>query len=91
MQVLDPRGVARGAAQSAANTVTTAPKVIGILNNSKANAGLLFDEVEVFLASSLPDARIFTVQKPSAGNGCPPEMFEALVREAEFVITGTAD
>ncbi len=91
-EVLDPRGVAADVADGGRGELPTEPKTIVLLDNSKANAHHLFDEIGAGLLAHFPDAVLVTGRKPSAGNPCPPEeLARLLAREPDLVVTGTAD
>jgi hypothetical protein len=92
IEVLDPRGVAAEIQDGALGELPTEPRTIVLLDNSKANAHHLFNEIGFGLQRQFPDAILVTGRKPSAGNPCPPEEFERLLARApDLVVTGTAD
>jgi hypothetical protein len=92
IEVLDPRGVAAAIQDGALGELPTEPRTIVLLDNSKANAHHLFNEIALGLRAQFPDATLVPGRKPSAGNPCPPEEFERLLECApDLVVTGTAD
>lgn len=62
---------------------------IGILDNSKPNAGVLMRRVAELLAERTGAASIATWQKPGASR--PAQMIEAVAAGADVVLTGSAD
>lgn len=92
LEILDPRGVTVGeAAARGTSVLPSAPRTLTILDNSKANADTLFGTVLEGLREARPSMVVTRARKGSAGNPCPPELFDEIAASADLVLTGTAD
>ena len=67
-----------------------ASKTIGFLDNTKANFGQLIAEMEAVLRARHGVARVVYQRKANAATAAPPEVL-ATLREADLVVTGSAD
>ena len=65
-------------------------KTIGILDNGKANAGLLMGNVAELLKQRLGVANVIVRRKPVAGPASP-QVIADLKKEAAAVLVGSAD
>ena len=63
---------------------------IGILDNSKANAGLLMREVSDRLAARLGGTTQYYA-KSNASLAAPPPLLDQIAGEVDLVLTGSAD
>ena len=67
---------------------------LGLLDNTKPNAGLLLEKIGEELSAAGLCADIVSLAKASAKGfnpasaGAPPELLEQLAKETDFVITG---
>jgi hypothetical protein len=64
---------------------------IAVLDNGKAGADRLLGRLADQLAQRAGARFVGTWRKGSAATPCEPELLETLSREAEIVLTGTAD
>ena len=62
---------------------------IGVLDNSKPNAGVLLHRVAELLAARTGAAGVHGWSKPSAAR--PAEILDEIARDAHLVLTGSAD
>ena len=90
MEILDPVG------GSSATSRALAPRprslqgaVIGVLDNSKPNAGALMHRVAELLAARTGAAGVRGWSKPSAAR--PAEILDEIAKGADVVLTGSAD
>lgn len=63
---------------------------IGILDNTKPNAGLLLGRIGQRLAERT-GAEVVLVEKKNAALAAPDEVMGRLIEEVELVLTGSAD
>ena len=76
-------------------SLATSPSVlagarIGILDNTKPNAGVLLNRMASRLAERT-GARVTLVETKNAALAAPDEVLERLGKEVELVLTGSAD
>ncbi len=91
MQVYDPTGaVGPPASERAGSPAVLAGKRIGILDNTKPNAGLLLDRIAHRLAERT-GAEVTVVEKKNAALAAPDQVLGRLIDEVDLVLTGSAD
>lgn len=91
MVVYDPTAEPRAAgAELAPRPASLAGKTLGILDNGKANAGVLMQAIADLLRAEQGVASTIVRKKPVAGPA-PPQAVEDLVRECAAVLVGSAD
>jgi len=93
MNVLNPLG-ARAAGSSGTKPLAPRPRSlrglrIGVLDNSKPNAGVLLGRVAELIAARASAAEIVRWQKPGASH--PAVMMDDIVARADVLLTGSAD
>lgn len=93
MNVLNPLG-ARASASSATKPLATRPRSlhglrIGVLDNSKPNAGVLLGRVAELIAERESATEIVRWQKPGASH--PAAMMDDIVARADVLLTASAD
>jgi hypothetical protein len=93
MNVLNPLG-ARTSASATAKPLAARPRSlrglrIGVLDNSKPNAGVLLVRVAELIAERENAAEIVRWQKPGASY--PAAMMDDIVARADVLLTGSAD
>ncbi|HUF92346.1 MAG TPA: hypothetical protein VMR23_08220 [Candidatus Limnocylindria bacterium] len=93
MNVLNPLG-ARSSAPSGPTPLAPRPRSlrglrIGVLDNSKPNAGVLLGRVAELIAERQGAAAIVRWQKPGASH--PAAMMDDIVARADVLLTGSAD
>jgi hypothetical protein len=91
--VLDPTSHSEPAATTnrlAPRLVSLAGRRIGVLDNRKANADRLLDEVERILRERYGVQVTARHQKPDFSRPAPPSLLDDL-RDCEAVITGVGD
>ena len=66
-------------------------KVLGLLNNSKANAEALLEEVGTLLAERYNFAEIVRTAKPNASTPCPENIVQEMVEKCDVLITANGD
>ncbi|MBI3329016.1 MAG: hypothetical protein HYZ81_20215 [Nitrospinae bacterium] len=64
---------------------------VGLLDNSKSNAGQLLQKVAKLLSEQYRFADIVSRRKPSASKPAAPEMIDELSRMCDLVIVGVGD
>ena len=84
-----------GAVGTAPATLTPGPallkgKKVGILDNTKPNAGLLLGRLGERLAERT-GCEVVTVETKNAALAAPDEVMGRLTKEVELVLTGSAD
>lgn len=90
MELLDPTGsVARAVKPLASRPRVLAGRSLGLLDNSKPNAGVLLERLADLLAVHAGIARAKVWRKPSSAQ--PAECLDDIARSAELVLTGSAD
>ena len=93
MNVLNPLG-ARAAGSSSTKPLAPRPRSlhglrIGVLDNSKPNAGVLLGRVAELIGERAGAAEIVRWQKPGASR--PAVMMDDIVARADVLLTGSAD
>jgi hypothetical protein len=93
MNVLNPLG-ARSSAASGLKPLAPRPRSLrglrlGVLDNSKPNAGVLLARVAELIAEREGAAAIVRWQKPGASH--PAAMMDDIVARADVLLTGSAD
>jgi hypothetical protein len=93
MNVLNPLG-ARATASSATRPLAPRRRSlrglrIGVLDNSKPNAGVLIGRVADIIAERVGAAGVVRWQKPGASH--PAAMMDDIVARADVLLTGSAD
>ena len=66
-------------------------KVVGLLDNSKPNAGVILDMVAELLAKKYNLARVVRGRKSSASRGAPQEILDEMAEECNVAIVGVGD
>ena len=66
-------------------------KVLGLLNNSKANAAALLDEVGVLLSERYEFAKVIKSSKPNASTPCPEAIVKELASNCDVLVTSNGD
>ena len=90
MKVLSPLGATPDAVKPlAARRPSLAGLRIGVLDNSKPNAGVLLGRVAELLAARVGGATIHRWTKPGASH--PARMIEEIAASVDVVLTGSAD
>jgi hypothetical protein len=90
MDLLDPRGVVSGDVKPAARRPASLSGLrIGVLDNSKPNAGVLLGRVAELLARRVGGASIQRWTKP--GSSWPAANHQEIAAAADVVLTGSAD
>ena len=93
MKILNPLG-ARASASSVTKPLAPRPGSlrglrIGVLDNSKPNAGVLLRRLAELIAERAGAAEIVRWQKPGASH--PAAMMDDVVARADVLLTGSAD
>jgi hypothetical protein len=90
MRVLSPLGATPDAVKPlATRRPSLAGLRIGVLDNSKPNAGVLLGRVAELLAARAGGATIHRWTKPGASH--PARMIEEIAASVDVVLTGSAD
>ncbi len=90
--VLDPTtGPEPVKAEMAPRPGTLDGKVLGLLDNSKFNAGRLLDLVAEILAREFKLAGIVKKRKPDASRGAPQEVLDDLAEKCNVAVVGVGD
>ena len=66
-------------------------KVVGLLDNSKPNAGKLAERFATLLKERYGVANVITRRKISAQQGAPKEYLDELASQADFILSGLGD
>lgn len=66
-------------------------KVLGLLNNSKANAAVLLDEVGGLLAERYQFASVIKGSKPNASRPCPEDIVKDFASRCDVLVTSNGD
>jgi hypothetical protein len=66
-------------------------KVLGLLNNSKANAATLLDEVGALLSERYEFAKVIKGSKPNASVPCPEHIVKEFASSCDVLITSNGD
>lgn len=91
MKIYSPEGnVGVPAAALAASPPVLTGKRIGILDNTKPNAGLLLGRVAERLAERT-GAEVGATETKNAALAAPDQVMGRLTKEVELVLTGSAD
>lgn len=85
-----------GRVGSAGRTLADSPELltgkrIGVLDNGKPGAAFLMTEIAQHLADRTGAILGPVLAKGSAATPCEDDVFTRIVREADLVLTGTAD
>lgn len=90
--IYDPTGCVQGQSNRLAHRVPSLSGVrVGILDNSKANAGVLLEAIADRLALESGAHRTMLVRKSSPSIAASLDQLARLRADADVVITGTAD
>ena len=93
MKIYSPEGLSN--ADAGITTLTPNPtlagKRIAALDNGKAGANHLLTAMATRLAERSGATFVGLHRKGGAATPCEPDLLETLVREADIVLTGTAD
>lgn len=90
MELLDPTGsVPRAVRPLASRPRVLAGRSLGLLDNSKPNAGVLLERLADLLAVRAGIASVKAWRKPSSSQ--PAEVLEEIAASVEVVLTGSAD
>ena len=92
-QILDPRGTAPdvGGRRLAPRDGTLSGKTIGLLNNSKPNAGVVLERLGEVLAQRYGARTVPMRAKPSFAVPAADAQLGELVAECDVVVTGVGD
>ncbi len=66
-------------------------KVLGLLNNSKANAAALLDEVGELLSERYEFAKVIKGSKPNASTPCPEHIVKEFASSCDVLVTSNGD
>ena len=66
-------------------------KVLGLLNNSKANAEALLEEVGDLLAERYNFSKVIRNAKPNASTPCPENIVKEMAESCDVLITANGD
>ena len=92
LDLLDPTADVEVVARPIAKRVDTlAGKVVGLLDNGKANFDYLLDDFEGFLREKYPTATVVRRRKPSVSSPCPGDTKKELLEKCDIIITGLGD
>ncbi len=92
IRVLNPVGEVKPAPVAPApRQPDLAGKVVGFLDNRKANADVLFGAIGELLRERYGVAEVVHRQKDYAAIGAPPELIADLAERCDVVIAGTGD
>ena len=92
MEILDPVGSTTVAARSLApRPVSLQGAVIGILDNSKPNAGVLLDGVARALVERLGAREVSGWRKPGASIGATKAVLDEMAARCGVALTASAD
>lgn len=90
MEVLDPRGpVVRAFKPLASRPGVLAGRSLGLLDNSKPNAGVLLERLAELLTARAAIGSVRIWRKPSSAQ--PADFLDEVAESAELVLTGSAD
>jgi hypothetical protein len=90
--VYDPRGVVEAEAKPPAPRVATLEGLrLGVLDNSKWNAGRLLRETVGLLAQAHGFAAVTHYQKDAFSFPAPPELIARIAAESDVVLTAIGD
>jgi uncharacterized membrane protein len=92
MEILDPVGSTAAASRPLApRPASLAGAVIGVLDNSKPNAGVLLEAVARALARQVGAREIRRWQKPGASIGAAAAVLDQIAAQCGAVLTASAD
>jgi hypothetical protein len=91
IEVLDPRGEARLNVAVEAPRARQEVQIIGLLDNSKPNAGHLLRLLAQQLVQSYPSIEVISRQKVSEARPAVEDDMDYLSKNADLVLTGSAD
>ena len=92
MVILDPTSPPLPVdARLAARPTDLNGKVLGLLNNSKANAAALLDEVGELLSERYKFAKVIKGSKPNACRPCPEDIVKDFASSCDVLITSNGD
>jgi hypothetical protein len=66
-------------------------KVLGLLDNTKANAAALLHEVGALLAERYEFAKVIKGSKPNASTPCPDHIVKEFASSCDVLITSNGD
>lgn len=66
-------------------------KVLGLLNNSKANAAILLDAVGDLLAERYQFSQVIKGSKPNASTPCPEPIVKEFAANCDVLVTSNGD
>tara|TARA_B100000929_G_C15383379_1_gene378638 strand:- start:446 stop:721 length:276 start_codon:yes stop_codon:yes gene_type:complete len=91
MQIYTPEGhVGEPQTNLAPSPVVLSGKRIGVLDNTKPNAGILLNRLATRLEERTK-AILVTVETKNAALAAPDQVMGKLTKEVEIVLTGSAD
>ncbi|HYB42932.1 MAG TPA: hypothetical protein VEL75_14240 [Candidatus Methylomirabilis sp.] len=92
MDILDPAGTSSPPSRTLARRPgTLAGRLIGVLDNSKPNAGALLERVARDLQARLGARGVRVWRKPGASMPAAPALIEEIASTCGAVLTGSAD
>lgn len=92
LTVFDPRGrVDAGRIKPAARAASLDGKRLGILDNTKWNAGRLLRKTAALLAERHPFAAVNYYRKESFSKAADPALLAAIVADNDIVLTAIGD
>lgn len=92
MQVLNPTGQANVPEVAMAPRLDSLEgKVVGLLDNTKANADVFLSRVEELLREKFRVAEIIRWRKPTASRAMPDRVLEQLTARCDLVINAFGD
>ena len=66
-------------------------KVLGLLNNSKANAEALLEEVGALLQERYNFSKVIRSSKPNASTPCPEDIVKQMAESCDVLVTSNGD
>ena len=92
--VMDPRGETPDASEcvyGASGTPSLDGVTLGLVDNTKINAGKLLDRLSSLLEEEAPDARIVRFSKPDATRPAPPNLVKQITEECDAAVLAIGD
>ena len=90
--VMDPRGATPSTSVPMALRPPNLDGVIlGLVDNTKINAGKLLDRLSYLLEEEAPDARIVRFSKPDATRPAPPDLVKQITEECDAAVLAIGD
>ena len=65
--------------------------ILGLVDNTKINAGKLLDRLSYLLEEEAPDARIVRFSKTDATRPAPPNLLKQIVEECDAAVLAIGD